>query len=358
SRQRLVGGVELDGGERTHARADLGDHVQFGEGSQGGRDLRFQLGGPLDHSLVLEDVHDGQPGGTGGGVSRVGVAVTEDVARLVEERGGDPRRHDHASQWQIAACHAFGEGDYVRLEVEAGGGEPVTHPAEAGDHLVRYVQAACLADRVTDPMQIALRHRAPAAGADHRLDEDAGDPLGSGVLDGLLDGLGVVVGDNHHVSYQIAVAGPVDLDAREGGAVGVHAVVAPLPGDEDGPLRLADGGEVAAGQLGGGVDGVGAPLAEEHLRAGIGRDGGDALGQLEGGTRPEVDEAMEGGELLHLPVHRLDHLAAAVADVGVPEPGGGVEIAVAYLVVHVHPFGPVHDEGGVLDGVHVREGVP
>src|SRR5690606_34954630 len=80
--------------------------------------------------------------------------------------------------------------------------------------------------------------------------------------------------------------------------------------------------------------------------------------QLEGGTRPEVNEAMEGGELLHLPVHRLDHIAAAVADVGVPQPGGGVEIAVAYLVVHVHPFGPVHDERGVLDGVHVREGVP
>src|SRR5690606_40196101 len=97
-----------------------------------------------------------------------------------------------------------------------GGGEPVADAAEAGDDLVGDVETACLSYRFPDLLQVALRNGAYPPGTHHRLDEDSGDALGTGVLDRLLDGLGVVVWDDGDVADELSVAGPVRLDPGQG----------------------------------------------------------------------------------------------------------------------------------------------
>ena len=276
--------------------------------------------------------------------------MPEDVARLVEERGGDVRSDDDPAEGQVAAGDTFGESDHVRLEIEPGGGEPVADAAEAGDDLVGDVETACLSYRFPDLLQVALRNGAYPPGTHHRLDEDSGDALGTGVLDRLLDGLGVVVWDDGDVADELSVAGPVRLDPGQGGAVGVDAVVAPFPRDEDRALWLADGGEVAAGEFGGRVDGVG-PADPKKTEPGSVTPRRSCR-RDRAGTGGVIDEGVERRQLANLGIHRLDDLLSPVAHVLVPERRRSVKA-----------LRPPSDETpsrsmmkGVLDSGHVSEG--
>src|SRR5690606_32747828 len=140
---------------------------------------------------------------------------------------------DDPAERCVATGDALGEGHDVRLQIPLLGGAPVADPAEPGDHRVADVQPAGRADGRPARLEVVLAHRAEATGTDHGLHEDAGDAVGAGVLDGLLHGLGVVVGDVDDVTHQLAaVVDPVRLHATELGAVGVHPVIRPFPGDE------------------------------------------------------------------------------------------------------------------------------
>ena len=61
----------------------------------------------------------------------------------------------------------------------------------------------------------------------------------------------------------------------------------------------------------------------------------------------------------HLRGGSLDDLLSPVADVRVPEPCRGVEVAAALGVPHVRPFAAVEKQlAGLRDGVHVGDRVP
>ena len=72
----------------------------------------------------------------------------------------------------------------------------------------------------------------------------------------------------------------------------------------------------------------------------------------------DVAERLEGLERAQLARDRLDHLLAAVADVGVPEARGAVEVALARVVPEVDALAARDHELVAGDGRHVRERVP
>jgi hypothetical protein len=197
-----------------------------------------------------------------------------------------------------------------------------------------------------------------AARADDGLDEDGGHALGPDPLQLGLERLERVVRDVRRVGVQRAHAFAVGRDAPDARAQAMRAVVALGAADEVHPPRLAGGGEEAAGELRGGVDGVAAARAEED--AGIVERGeaGQALGERQRGLVGERPECRVAGQLLHLRGRRLDDLAPAVARVDAPQAGRGVEVARAARVPHRCALAAHDDELGAAHGVHVGERVP
>ena len=187
--------------------------------------------------------------------------------------------------------------DHVRPDAPALGPEPLAQAAEAGDHGVDDVQhAGALAQRV-DALDVAGPRLVDAAGADHRLDEHGGDPIGADALDLGLERLERVVRDLRGVRVERADVDPVGGDPADARAEPVGAVVALAARDQVHPLGLPDGGEVAAGELGGGVDRVAAAAREEDARVVDRRERAQALGELERGRVGERAEAGVGREL-------------------------------------------------------------
>ena len=167
------------------------------------------------------------------------------------------------------------------------------------------------------------------------------------------------MGDHDDVRHQVAsVPFLVGCKPAETGPIGVHSVIGPLPRDEDSPIRLADGIEVAASHLCCGVHRVGSSGAEEHLRPLVGGNGRDLSGELNGGPSRVVDESMKGGQLPHLLAHRIDDLVSAVPDIHVPKRCCCVEIAVAAFVEDVDSLSSIDDERVVLDIAHVSKRMP
>ena len=198
-------------------------------------------------------------------MARVGVAVTPDHSGLVVEGSRHLRGSDDPAERLIAGGDALGEEDQVWIEPEAIGGEPIAHPPESGDHLVRDEEAPGRAHQIAHAQQIVDGHRSHSSGPDHRLAEDGGDPFGPGMVDGFLDGFGIIVRHEDDVLDQVAIAGAVRFDAAERGAVGVHPVIGPFAGDDHAPLGIAGEGVVATNQLGCRIDRVGTSAGEEHL---------------------------------------------------------------------------------------------
>ncbi len=184
------------------------------------------------------------------------------------ERFGDPGRGDHGAHRQVAAGDALRARHDVGLEPE-----PVDEANQSpqrpkpGDHLVGDEQHAGVAADLARRLQVAVRRREHAAGADHGFAEERGDPAGAGPLDRVAQRVGVVPRHLDHVLDQLAVARRVGGDAGERGPGRVHAVVGLLAPDQDRAVGLADELPVAARHLRGGVDRIRAAAGEEHLRA-------------------------------------------------------------------------------------------
>ena len=112
-------------------------------------------------------------------MSGIRLAVTNEHATgLGPERLGHVRRDDHAAERQVAARDALGEGHEIGLDAEPLEAEPGTEPAEAADHGVADEQDVRVTADPGDLLQVSLRRRQHAAGADDRLGEEGGDPLG------------------------------------------------------------------------------------------------------------------------------------------------------------------------------------
>ena len=136
----------------------------------------LELAAALDQPLGLVGVEDGHRGRAAARVAGVRGAVAEHrAAGLAEEGRGDLARGDHAAEREVAAGHALGERDHVRLDVgPALDAEPGAEPPEGADHGVDHEQDPVLLAEVRDALDVALGREVDAAGADHRLAEERG----------------------------------------------------------------------------------------------------------------------------------------------------------------------------------------
>ena len=110
----------------------------------------------LQDAFALEDVevrvgHRGRDR-----VTTEGVPVQERGITLVE-RLGDPVAHDAGTDGGVAARHALGAGDHVRLVAVPFGAEHVPEPTEGTDHLVAHQQHALAGNQVA----VHLHERRP-----------------------------------------------------------------------------------------------------------------------------------------------------------------------------------------------------
>ena len=234
----------------------------------------------------------------------------------------------------------------------------VADAPEPGDHLVGDEERTGVAHDLPHAGEIALGGEADAARTDHRLAEERGDPLGADPVDRLGELVGRVPGDEGDIGDEVTGADPVRLDPGHGRAVGVHAVVRPGAGQDHGALGLPELVEVAPRELRRRVDRIGAARGEEHLAARDRRDRGKPVGEVEHRPRRVFAEGVVRVQRLQLRRDRLGDLAAAVADVRVPEAAGAVEVAPARLVPDVAAVAARDDELVPVDGAHVREPVP
>ena len=215
-----------------------------------------------------------------------------------------------------------------------------------------------LGAQVGDALDVALGRRVHAAGADHRLAEEGGHVLGPDALDLGLQRGQRVVRDRGDGRDQRAPVARVRLDAADAGAEAVRAVVALRAADQVHALRMALLDPVAAGDLGRGVDRVAAARGEEDARALHRRVRGEPLAELVGGPVAEVAEGRVGLEAAHLLRDARGDLAVAVADVGVPEARGPVEVAAVLAVVDPDPLPALDQQLALGDRTHVGERVP
>ena len=115
----------------------------------------------------------------------------------------------------------------------------------------------------------------------------------------------------------------------ERGAVRVHAVVGEAARDDHRPLGLPEQRPVAARDLAGGVDGVGAAAAEEDRRVVERRERGERSASSSAGSFAKSPKMWCAASVRICAADRVGDLGAAVADVREPEPGGRVEVLAA-----------------------------
>src|ERR687888_417063 len=188
---------------------------------------RLELRNTVDEALALEDVEVRKPGGAGGCVARIGVAVPEPHAFAAPERLLHPRTDDHAAERHVSRRDALREDQEVGREAVSLAAEPPAEAAEPGDHL---------------------------AGADDRLADEGRDAFAAEPVDRggeLVDGVRV---DVNNVRDERSETLDVRRNAAEAGSPGMHAVVGVAAADQRQLLRPADRVPVAARELRGGVD--------------------------------------------------------------------------------------------------------
>ena len=210
-------------------------------------EVPLELERPLGQRLALHHVEVRERGRRRRRVTRIGVAVPPQAGAGLPEGFGHPGGRDHRAHREVAARDALRARDDVGLEVPPRAREPVADASEPRDDLVRDEQDAGLAADRADLGEVALGRREHAPGADHRLAEERGHPLGTGGRDRLAERGGGVPGDLHDVADQRAVAGRVRLDAGQARPGDVHPVVRVLAGDEERALGLAAAAASSAG---------------------------------------------------------------------------------------------------------------
>ena len=229
----------------------------------------------------------------------------------------------------------------------------------AADDLVRDEQHSRLAADLPGRLEVSVRRDEDSAGADDRLAEERCDALRPRLLDGLAQGVGRVPGDAHGVSDELPEPRLEGVHADDARTVGGHAVIGALARDDDRAVRLTDQAPVAAGELGGALDRLGAAAREEDDRLLHRGDRRDPLREIEG--RPRRDVAVGGVrcDLHELGVRRVRDLLTAPTHVAVPEARGGVQVAPALLVPEPDALGSVdHELAAPGHGVHVGDRMP
>ena len=120
-------------------------------------------------------------------------------------------------------------------------------------------------------------------------------------------------------------------------------MVGDVPGDRLEPLGLAVGDVVLAGELPGGLDGLGAAGGEEHAIDAFGREGGELVGQLERRRMRRAPDRVEGELLQLLGCDGAHLLAVGVADLRTEQAGETVDVAVPVRVEDVCALTALHD---------------
>ncbi|MNY13358.1 hypothetical protein D3C86_1464900 [compost metagenome] len=99
-------------------------------------------------------------------------------------------------------------------------------------------------------------------------------------------------------------------------------------------------------------------IGEEHMvhvRPGA---GGDFLRQKCRRRRGGAEKRVVIGQLVHLALHDIGDLAAAISDIHAPEAGEGVEIFLAGAVIDENPFRALDDAGaGGIQLAHIGKGM-
>ncbi len=204
---------------------------------------------------------------------------------------------------------------------------------------------------------VALGRVQDAARPDHGLADHGGDLVGALLEQGGEVGR-IVVRHRGDIGDQRPEPLPVRRDAGQARAVGVHAVVGVPPVHDHLLPGSSEGVPVAAGELRGGVDRLGAAAREEHRAAGQRGERGDALGQVERGPVGEPLEGVVGGQPPHLGGGGVGDLAPAVAGRAVPQAAARVDVLLALLVPHERALAVVDHDLRILHDRHVGERVP
>ena len=239
----------------------------------------------------------------------IGVAVEQldHVLGPVHEGIVEALAHQHAAHGHGAGIHALGEGDHVRDDAVALGGEGGAEAAEAGDDLVEDEQDAVLVADLAQALEIALRRRQNAGGAGHGLDDHGGDgggvverddalqlvgemrapfrlAAGEGLL-GAVIGVGQVVDARQQRAEELAVLD----DAAHRDAAEADAVIAALAADQARLAALALHVPIGQRHLQRRVHRLGARVAEEDVVQVARGELGEARGEGEAARMAELE---------------------------------------------------------------------
>ena len=157
----------------------------------------------------------------------------------------------------------------------------------------------------------------------------------------------------HHDRERFAV-----LDhAGQRDTADVDPVIGPLARDKTDALTISAGAVVRHHHLQGGVDRLGTGIGEEDVIERLRQD----LGQLRGKGERRRLARLERRDIvvfLHLCIHRVRNLLAAVAGRHVEQPGTGVDQPVAVLVPKIHAVAFCDQTGSILEFAVRRERHP
>ena len=306
--------------------------------------------GVLEQVLFLDRVEDSEGGGTGGGLAAVGggglgllECVLEALAHA-EDGDGD------------AVAKHLADDDGVGDDAVVLGGEPRSGAPEAGE-LVEDEEHVVAVGDLAQAGEELVGVGAGAAAVGDRLDDDAGE-LAVAVREheafGEVGAMHAAVGVRHLVFAAVAEG---RRHGKEAGGAGAGGGVAHGGGDRAGgaPVVVAGEGEelVVAGSgardAQGGLGGLGAGVEELEDVEVAGRDGGEALHELDAHVGGEVTHVEEASRLVG---DRLGDAGVGVAEGGHHVALGEVDVAVPVGVGQGDAFAVGEGDG---EGVHHLE---
>ena len=332
--------------------------------------------------FFCHQVKRGNGRSAGHGVAGIGVAMEKLDGMLgrvgVHHRVVDEVAADHATQRDHAIGHRFGKVQHVGHHAVIVGAKVHAQTAKAGDDLVKNQQDAVLVANLAQALHIALWRDVPARAARNRLDDDrrhiarvvqhqdAVFQLQQGVFGPhrfFVVDVGMVdrVVDETHVVHPGQQLRPkrlaVGRQAAHAHAAEVDAVVTLFAANEHRAVAFAPGAMVSQRHFQGGVGGLRARIAKQHLVKVPRGHVGNHLRRFEGlvvaglerrGVVQRVELLFDGF------VDRL----AVVARAHTPQARDAVDDFFAIVGGEVHALG-THEHSGVLAESAVgREGQP
>ena len=187
----------------------------------------------------------------------------------VPERRAHSGGDDDGTERNVARADSLRTRDQVGREAVALAAEPAAETPESRDHLVRDQEDAALAADRLDRGPVPVWRGDGAAGADQRLTDERRRGSAEGI-ERPSEIVGIVVRDLGDASDERAEAVPDGGDPRQRRAVRIRAVVRVAPRHDHRSLGLTRERPVAAHDLGGRVDRLTAPRAEEDAGSAIG----------------------------------------------------------------------------------------